>query len=144
MRIDDPALNCGLNLRVSYWTNELVHSSLFSKLASLTHVWKRNDLTYLRCFCRSAPNSMIAPYTIRGRMCNHWEQKGIPICIKIGPRDVEDKQASVAVPYNGKKAVTTVTGGLGAALAGGVEAWGDSTRSVWEGKEVPRMTILLK
>ena len=34
---------------------------------------------------------------------NHWEQKGVPIRIEIGPRDVENKSARIVVRYNGEK-----------------------------------------
>merc|ERR1712232_1010250 len=34
---------------------------------------------------------------------NHWEQKGVPIRIEVGPRDMEQKQARIVVRYNGEK-----------------------------------------
>ncbi|KAI2497139.1 Prolyl-tRNA synthetase [Fragilaria crotonensis] len=46
---------------------------------------------------------------------NHWEQKGVPIRIEIGPRDVEQEQARIVVRYNGEK-VDMPIAGLGAAL----------------------------
>ncbi len=46
---------------------------------------------------------------------NHWEQKGVPLRIEIGPRDVEEQQARIVVRYNGEK-VDMPIAGLGAAL----------------------------
>jgi len=34
---------------------------------------------------------------------NHWEQKGVPIRIEVGPRDVEAKSCRLCVRYNGEK-----------------------------------------
>lgn len=34
---------------------------------------------------------------------NHWEQKGVPIRIEVGPRDVEKSSARVVLRYNGEK-----------------------------------------
>lgn len=34
---------------------------------------------------------------------NHWEQKGVPIRIEVGPRDIEQKQARVVVRFNNEK-----------------------------------------
>jgi len=33
----------------------------------------------------------------------HWEQKGVPIRIEVGPRDIEQKQARVVVRFGGEK-----------------------------------------
>mmetsp|Transcript_7395 Transcript_7395/g.15992 ORF Transcript_7395/g.15992 Transcript_7395/m.15992 type:complete len:738 (+) Transcript_7395:148-2361(+) len=33
----------------------------------------------------------------------HWEQKGVPIRIEVGPRDLENGQARMVVRYNGEK-----------------------------------------
>jgi prolyl-tRNA synthetase len=46
---------------------------------------------------------------------NHWEQKGVPIRIEIGPRDIEEKQARIVVRYSGEK-VDMPVAGLGDAL----------------------------
>ena len=46
---------------------------------------------------------------------NHWEQKGVPIRIEVGPRDVEGKSAFIAVRYNGEKYSLAIEG-MGAAL----------------------------
>lgn len=34
---------------------------------------------------------------------NHWEQKGVPIRIEVGPRDVENKACRVCVRHDGEK-----------------------------------------
>jgi prolyl-tRNA synthetase len=34
---------------------------------------------------------------------NHWEQKGVPIRVEVGPRDVESKQCRVCVRHDGEK-----------------------------------------
>lgn len=34
---------------------------------------------------------------------NHWEQKGVPIRVEVGPRDIEQKQARCVLRYNGEK-----------------------------------------
>eukprot|EP00566_Odontella_aurita_P002559 CAMPEP_0113550606 /NCGR_PEP_ID=MMETSP0015_2-20120614/14076_1 /TAXON_ID=2838 /ORGANISM="Odontella" /LENGTH=963 /DNA_ID=CAMNT_0000451433 /DNA_START=93 /DNA_END=2984 /DNA_ORIENTATION=- /assembly_acc=CAM_ASM_000160 len=34
---------------------------------------------------------------------NHWEQKGVPIRIEVGPRDIENKAARIVVRYNNEK-----------------------------------------
>jgi prolyl-tRNA synthetase len=41
---------------------------------------------------------------------NHWEQKGVPIRIEVGPRDVEQKQARIVLRYNGEKLDMRVEG----------------------------------
>lgn len=46
---------------------------------------------------------------------NHWEQRGVPIRIEVGPRDVEGKQARIVLRYNGESYDAPVEG-LGAAL----------------------------
>jgi prolyl-tRNA synthetase len=46
---------------------------------------------------------------------NHWEQKGVPIRIEVGPRDVENKSARIAIRYNGAKEDVPVDG-IGALL----------------------------
>jgi len=46
---------------------------------------------------------------------NHWEQKGVPLRIEVGPRDLESKQARVVSRYNGDKEDFSVDG-LGACL----------------------------
>mmetsp|Transcript_21005 Transcript_21005/g.58422 ORF Transcript_21005/g.58422 Transcript_21005/m.58422 type:complete len:918 (-) Transcript_21005:389-3142(-) len=46
---------------------------------------------------------------------NHWEQKGVPIRIEIGPMDIEKKQVRVVVRHNGEKIDLPVEG-LGAHL----------------------------
>jgi prolyl-tRNA synthetase len=34
---------------------------------------------------------------------NHWEQKGVPIRIEVGPNDIEKKMARIVVRHNGDK-----------------------------------------
>mmetsp|Transcript_11435 Transcript_11435/g.10944 ORF Transcript_11435/g.10944 Transcript_11435/m.10944 type:complete len:941 (-) Transcript_11435:188-3010(-) len=46
---------------------------------------------------------------------NHWEQKGVPIRIEVGPRDMESKQARIVLRFNGEKLDMPVDG-LGAVL----------------------------
>ena len=46
---------------------------------------------------------------------NHWEQKGVPIRIEVGPRDMENNQARVVIRHNGEKEDFVVEG-LGAAM----------------------------
>lgn len=46
---------------------------------------------------------------------NHWEQKGVPIRIEVGPRDMENNQARVVTRHNGEKEDFAVEG-LGAAM----------------------------
>jgi prolyl-tRNA synthetase len=46
---------------------------------------------------------------------NHWEQKGVPVRIEVGPRDVENKSARIAIRYNGAKDDVPVDG-IGALL----------------------------
>ena len=46
---------------------------------------------------------------------NHWEQKGVPLRIEVGPRDMEQQQARVVVRFNGDKMDMPVEG-LGTAL----------------------------
>ena len=47
---------------------------------------------------------------------NHWEQKGVPLRIEVGPRDLESKQARVVVRATGEKVDMPVEG-LGEALS---------------------------
>lgn len=47
---------------------------------------------------------------------NHWEQKGVPIRIEVGPMDIEKNQARIAVRHDGSKADLPVEG-LGATIA---------------------------
>lgn len=46
---------------------------------------------------------------------NHWEQRGVPIRIEVGPRDVENKAAAVAIRHNKEKMDLPVEG-MGAVL----------------------------
>uniref|UniRef100_A0A7S3L317 proline--tRNA ligase n=2 Tax=Amphora coffeiformis TaxID=265554 RepID=A0A7S3L317_9STRA len=46
---------------------------------------------------------------------NHWEQRGVPIRIEVGPRDVEGKKARIVLRYNGESWDAPIEG-LGAAL----------------------------
>jgi len=46
---------------------------------------------------------------------NHWEQKGVPLRIEVGPRDLENKQARIVTRYNGEKEDFSVDG-LGSLL----------------------------
>ncbi|KAG7344036.1 prolyl-tRNA synthetase [Nitzschia inconspicua] len=41
---------------------------------------------------------------------NHWEQKGVPIRLEVGPADIEKNQARVALRYNGEKMDVSVDG----------------------------------
>jgi prolyl-tRNA synthetase len=41
---------------------------------------------------------------------NHWEQKGVPIRIEVGPRDVESNQVRVVTRFNGEKEDISVLG----------------------------------
>ena len=41
---------------------------------------------------------------------NHWEQKGVPLRIEVGPSDIEKKQARVVVRHNGDKIDMPVEG----------------------------------
>ena len=46
---------------------------------------------------------------------NHWEQKGVPIRIEVGPRDVDNKSARIVIRHNQDKQDMPVDG-LGKAL----------------------------
>jgi len=46
---------------------------------------------------------------------NHWEQKGVPIRIEVGPMDIEKKQVRAVIRHNGEKIDLPVEG-LGACL----------------------------
>jgi prolyl-tRNA synthetase len=46
---------------------------------------------------------------------NHWEQKGVPIRIEVGPMDIEKKQARVVIRHDGEKMDMPVDG-LGSAI----------------------------
>ena len=41
---------------------------------------------------------------------NHWEQKGVPIRIEVGPRDKENKQVRIVTRHNGDKEDFSVDG----------------------------------
>ena len=41
---------------------------------------------------------------------NHWEQKGVPIRIEIGPRDVENQSVRIVTRYNGIKQDLSIIG----------------------------------
>ena len=41
---------------------------------------------------------------------NHWEQKGVPLRIEVGPSDIEKMQARVVVRHNGDKIDMPVEG----------------------------------
>eukprot|EP00796_Vickermania_ingenoplastis_P013483 gene13483-9291_t len=38
---------------------------------------------------------------------NHWEVKGVPIRVEVGPRELEKKQLALAIRYNGEKTSLT-------------------------------------
>jgi len=40
---------------------------------------------------------------------NHWEQKGVPIRIEVGPKDIENKQVRIVIRFNGEKIDVPVT-----------------------------------
>jgi len=46
---------------------------------------------------------------------NHWEQKGVPVRIEVGPRDMEQKSVRLVVRHDGSKEDFAVNG-LGAVL----------------------------
>mmetsp|Transcript_11916 Transcript_11916/g.28539 ORF Transcript_11916/g.28539 Transcript_11916/m.28539 type:complete len:711 (+) Transcript_11916:317-2449(+) len=46
---------------------------------------------------------------------NHWEQKGVPIRIEVGPMDIQKKQARIVIRHNGEKMDMPVEG-LGSAI----------------------------
>jgi prolyl-tRNA synthetase len=46
---------------------------------------------------------------------NHWEQKGVPVRVEVGPRDIEQKSVRVVVRHDGHKEDFSVDG-LGAML----------------------------
>ena len=41
---------------------------------------------------------------------NHWEQKGVPIRIEVGPKDIEKKSARIVIRHNGEKVDMEVAG----------------------------------
>jgi prolyl-tRNA synthetase len=41
---------------------------------------------------------------------NHWEQKGVPIRLEVGPADIEKKQTRMVLRYNGEKVDISVEG----------------------------------
>jgi prolyl-tRNA synthetase len=41
---------------------------------------------------------------------NHWEQKGVPIRIEVGPMDIEKKCGRIVVRYNGEKEDLSIEG----------------------------------
>eukprot|EP00522_Entomoneis_paludosa_P008113 CAMPEP_0172453648 /NCGR_PEP_ID=MMETSP1065-20121228/10859_1 /TAXON_ID=265537 /ORGANISM="Amphiprora paludosa, Strain CCMP125" /LENGTH=916 /DNA_ID=CAMNT_0013205835 /DNA_START=316 /DNA_END=3066 /DNA_ORIENTATION=+ len=41
---------------------------------------------------------------------NHWEQKGVPIRVEVGPRDVENKSARIVIRHSGEKKDMQVDG----------------------------------
>jgi prolyl-tRNA synthetase len=47
---------------------------------------------------------------------NHWEQKGVPLRIEVGPRDITNRQVRIARRDNGEKQDLSLDG-LGAAIA---------------------------
>lgn len=51
---------------------------------------------------------------------NHWEQKGVPLRIEVGPRDVEQKSARLAVRHDGTKEDHPVEG-MGALIKAKLE-----------------------
>lgn len=51
---------------------------------------------------------------------NHWEQKGVPIRIEVGPMDIEKNQVRAVIRYNGEKIDLPVEG-LGACIEGKLE-----------------------
>lgn len=52
---------------------------------------------------------------------NHWEQKGVPLRIEVGPRDLEAKQARLVTRFNGHKEDVSVEG-LGSYIKGKLES----------------------
>lgn len=41
---------------------------------------------------------------------NHWEQKGVPIRLEVGPADVEKNQTRMAIRYNKEKVDVSIDG----------------------------------
>jgi len=65
---------------------------------------------------------------------NHWEQKGVPIRIEVGPRDVKSKQARIVTRFNGEKEDFPVDG-LGAAM---VQKLDDIQKAMFDKAKVAR------
>ena len=51
----------------------------------------------------SVPSSTIVTTYNPGWKYNHWEQKGVPIRIEVGPRDIDNKQARLVIRFSGEK-----------------------------------------
>jgi len=51
---------------------------------------------------------------------NHWEQKGVPIRIEVGPMDIEKKQIRAVIRHNGEK-IDLPLEGLGACITDKLE-----------------------
>lgn len=41
---------------------------------------------------------------------NHWEQKGVPLRLEVGPRDIEQQSVRIVVRYNGEKIDLPIVG----------------------------------
>jgi len=41
---------------------------------------------------------------------NHWEQKGVPLRVEVGPRDIEQQSVRVVVRFNGEKIDLPIAG----------------------------------
>lgn len=82
-------------------TNSLFTASLFLFSKFLTQLRAKYD-----------DRSMYNP----GWKYNHWEQKGVPVRIEVGPTDMEQKQARIVLRYNGEKEDIPIEG-LGAHVA---------------------------
>eukprot|EP00591_Stephanopyxis_turris_P003766 CAMPEP_0195526312 /NCGR_PEP_ID=MMETSP0794_2-20130614/27298_1 /TAXON_ID=515487 /ORGANISM="Stephanopyxis turris, Strain CCMP 815" /LENGTH=995 /DNA_ID=CAMNT_0040656967 /DNA_START=191 /DNA_END=3178 /DNA_ORIENTATION=+ len=52
---------------------------------------------------------------------NHWEQKGVPIRLEVGPRDIDNNQVRMVVRYNSEKSDIAVDG-IGPLLVDKLEA----------------------
>lgn len=52
---------------------------------------------------------------------NHWEQKGVPLRIEVGPRDMENKSVRIVVRHDGSKEDLPVDG-LGASITTKLDA----------------------
>jgi len=52
---------------------------------------------------------------------NHWEQKGVPVRIEVGPRDFDNKACRVCYRYNGEKEDKSADDALAPFLAGKME-----------------------
>ncbi|CAH8297796.1 unnamed protein product, partial [Schistosoma turkestanicum] len=84
---------CGITAKTTVQDKE----TLLSAAKSVYELLTKSNNKQFRVRCDDRDN--VSP----GWKFNHWELKGVPIRLEIGPQEVADKKACLVLRYNGER-----------------------------------------